>query len=154
MYAWMLDPEVSDSLGLRSAPTPQRTIEWIRHAVSNDSTYPFAILLDGEHVGNVVLDRVDQYLSCARLSIYIGESNARGVGIGTVALGLALKEAFWRLQLSKVWLIVCVGNDRAIQAYRRSGFSVEGTLRDGFRLRERLVDALYMAILRKEFCGP
>lgn len=151
MYRWMLDPEVAENLGLRSEPTLERTQRWIESALGDPSVAPFAIEWDGRHVGNVVLDRIDAYLSSTRLSIYVGEPSARGRGIGKLALRAALDEAFAVRALNKVWLTVHESNARAIAAYVAVGFRVEGVLRDEFVLRGQRCAALSMSVLAREY---
>jgi len=147
MNAWMHVAEIAENLGLRSEPSLARTLEWIARATEDDSILPFAILSDEVHVGNVVFDRIDAYLSSARLSIYVGVA-----GVGQPALRLALDWAFSQRvpSLNKVWLTVHVENARAIAAYTKVGFRVEGTLRDEFVLRGRRTDALMMSVLRRD----
>jgi RimJ/RimL family protein N-acetyltransferase len=151
MLAWVSDPVISDNIGLRTIPTLLKTQEWIAAALRGGSVVPNAIYVADEHVGNVILDRIDRYLATARLSIYIGHANARGGGIGTSALYLAAKEGFKTYGLNKIWLTVHAENLAAIRSYERLGFQREGTLRDEFKLRDRLVPALYMGLLKCEF---
>lgn len=151
MYAWMCDPEVSRNIGLRTEPSPERTRAWIARATGDAGIHAFAILVASRHVGNVVLDQLDAYLGSARLSLYIGEASARGAGIGRTAVVLALREAFARLGLHKVWLTVHCRNTAARRLYERLGFVVEGVLRGEFLLDGERIDAVRMSILRVEF---
>lgn len=151
MYHWMLDPAVSENIGLRSEPSPQGTTDWIKKSQQDATTQPFAILFRGQHVGNVVLDRIDNYLHCSRLSIYIGEPTARGSGVGLTAAYLAMTEGFERLSLDKIYLTVHSRNFPAINTYTRLGFALEGILRDEFLIGSERISALYMGILKKEF---
>lgn len=153
MYRWMCDPAVAENLGLRREPSPERTRAWIAAASEDEGTRPWAVLLGGTHVGNVVLDRIDTYLGTARMSVYVGEPEARGQGVGTSAVFLALRDGFEELGLHKVYLTVHARNGPAIAAYVRLGFQVEGVLRDEFRLGGSRVPALYMGLLRGEFEG-
>lgn len=150
-YHWMLDPEVSRNLGLRSEPTLQRTSDWFEAALADPSICAFAVLLRDTHVGNVVLDRTDAYLRTARLSVYVGEPSARGSGVGRAAVCLAAGHAFDRLGLHKLWLTVHVQNAAAVAMYVRAGFLQEGVLRDEFILDGQRVDVLYMGLLRSQF---
>jgi diamine N-acetyltransferase len=149
MYRWVSDPDVRRDIGLRTEPTLQRTQEWIVRARSDPAIIPSAICLVGKHVGNVVLDRIDRQLSTARLSIYIGEPAARGGGVGTAAVRLAVQRGF--RELNKIWLTVHAENIAAIRCYQRLGFQLEGTLRDEFLLGDRRVAALYMGLLKRDF---
>jgi RimJ/RimL family protein N-acetyltransferase len=152
-FRWVCDPLVRRNIGLRSSPSLERTQEWISGAPESDR-HPFAILVAGAHVGNVVLDLVDRYLSTARLSIYVGDSGSRGSGVGSSAIALALREAFAGMGLNKVWLTVHSENMPAISAYYRAGFKLEGLLREEFVLDGRRTHAMYMGILRAECEHP
>lgn len=150
MFRWTSDPEVRDNLGLRTVASREGTEAWVARALADESVRAFAIELDGNHVGNVVLDRIDRHLGTARLHIYVGEAAARGHGVGARATGLAADFAFDELGLHKVWLTVHERNARAIAAYTKVGFRVEGTLRDEFLLNGGRVAAIYMGLLRNE----
>jgi RimJ/RimL family protein N-acetyltransferase len=150
MYQWMCDPEVRDNVGVRSEPSLARTGVWIEQATQDPAVAPFAIELEGVHVGNVVLDRIDNHLATCRLSIYVGESQARGKGVGRAAVERAVQHAFNTLGLNKVWLTVHVYNAPAIAAYVAAGFAVEGILRDEFVLRGKRCAAFYMSVLKQE----
>jgi len=148
MLRWMGDPEVAENLGLRSIPSLERTLAWIAQAEQDENVVPLAIECHGQHVGNVIIDRIDRYLGTGRLSIYIGEAAARGQKIGQRALKMCTQYAFEQLGLHKVWLTVHVHNARAIAAYTAAGFAIEGVLRDEFILRGQRCNALLMGLLR------
>jgi RimJ/RimL family protein N-acetyltransferase len=149
MLQWMQDPVVRENVGVRREPTLERTRAWIAAATADPAVDAYAILLAGTHVGNVVLDRLDDYLRSARFSIYLGA--ARGAGVGRTGAYLALLEGFQALGLHKIWLTVHVRNTPAIASYLALGFHMEGILRDEFRLRGELIDAFYMGLLADDF---
>jgi RimJ/RimL family protein N-acetyltransferase len=151
MARWMDDPVVSRNLGLRSAPSFEKTCAWIERAQTDATVYARAALLDQVHVGNVVLDQIDAYLGSARLSIYIGEAAARHAGVGRTALYRLLREGFERLSLHKIWLTVHCEHQPAITLYTRLGFTLEGVHRDEFRLDGRRVNLWYMGMLHDDF---
>ena len=150
MLRWTSDAEVRDNLGLRRVATREGTEAWLTRALSDDTVRAFAIHRDGEHVGNVVLDRIDRHVGTTRLHIYIGDAAVRGHGVGARATALAVKYAFDELGLHKVWLTVHAKNGRAIAAYARAGFHVEGVLRDEFILGGERVAAVYMGCVRTD----
>jgi RimJ/RimL family protein N-acetyltransferase len=151
MFSWMQDQEVSANIGLSRDPSLDKTLEWIEKALRDESIWPYSIFLNTRHVGNVILDQVDRYLDCARLSVYIGASEARGAGVGRTGIYYALRECFLERNLHKVWLTVHVRNAGAIRTYTALGFQVEGVMRDGFLLKGERLPALYMGLLRQEF---
>jgi len=150
-YRWVCNEEISRNIGLKRTPSLAYTHDWIRRANQDSKTWPFAILANECHVGNVVLDCQDDFLQTARFSIYIGQPDARGRGIGSSATYLALAEAFDRIELHKVWLRVHEKNFRALRLYKKLGFVQEGILREEFWLEGQRVSAIYMGILRSEF---
>ena len=151
MMTWFMDPDVRADVGVRREPSLAYTEEWLASEADDDSRCARAIELDGEHVGNVVLDRIDRESGLARLSIYVGEETRRGVGVGRGALRLMLRLAFDVLALRKVYLTVHAENRRAIRAYESSGFVLEGCHRAEFELRGRWIDLLYFGVLREQF---
>ena len=151
MYRWMRDPVVASSIGLRSVPSPERTAAWIGNSMKDPLIRAYAVLLEEQHVGNVILDKWDTYLKTCRLSVYIGESSARRNGVGRTAVYRALAEGFTNHDLHKVWLTVHADNSGAIKTYATLGFKLEGVLREEFLLGNRRIDAHYMGILRPEF---
>jgi RimJ/RimL family protein N-acetyltransferase len=150
MFRWMSDPNVADNLGLRRKPSLKRTRDWIEK-MNRSQDSAFAIEWEKTHVGNVVLDQTDDIVRSARLSVYIGDCNVRGRGIGTAAIQKVLEMAFDRMNLNRVWLLVHELNLPALQLYKRLGFREEGRQVEAFYFREHLVDAILMAVLKRDF---
>jgi RimJ/RimL family protein N-acetyltransferase len=147
LLRWMLDPGVAENVGLRSTPTLARTLDWMGKA----SVDARAIFHEGQHIGNVVLDRLDTHLQTARISIYLGEPSARGKGLAAEAMRLALARGFAQHGLHRIWLTVHERNAPALALYARVGFIREGVMRGDFLLRGERVNAILMSILRSEF---
>ena len=145
--AWLEDPEVARGLGLRRQPSTENTRAWIERAGDDPQTHPFAIIAGGAHVGNVVLDLLDDYLGTARLSVYVGEPGARNGGVAQKAVECAADHAAEILRLHKLWLTVHVENAPALAAYARCGFVAEGVLRDEFMLDGERTDVVRMGLL-------
>jgi RimJ/RimL family protein N-acetyltransferase len=144
---WMDDPLIARGIGLRREPSLESTRDWIRRAHADPTIHPFAIFVGDDHVGNVVLDKLDRYLGTARLSIYVGTAEARGVGVAQQAIALARAHADEALDLHKLWLTVHTANAAAIAAYARCGFVEEGILRDEFLIDGVRTDILRMGLI-------
>jgi RimJ/RimL family protein N-acetyltransferase len=151
MFRWMCDPNVTLNIGLRDKPSLEKTINWVKHALKDPLIHPFAIIYKDQFVGNVIIDRIDNYLRTARLSTYLGDTCHRGKGIGATSSYLALKEGFDKLALNKVWLTIHSGNLPSIYTVRKLGFVLEGILRDEFLINDIRVDLLYLGLLEKDF---
>ena len=77
-------------------------------------------------VGTCAFSQLDGDNGSALYHITIGEKDAWGHGYGTEATRLMLDHAFGTLGLHRIALYVFEFNERAIRAYQRCGFVVEG----------------------------
>ncbi len=159
MVGWLQDPSVATNLGLRTTPTLEKTLAFIADAVAAESSpnsqgpYAWAILLEGRHIGTVVLDQFDRDVGKARLHIYVGDATARGRGVGRRVVALVVESAFGRLGLSEVWLTVHAKNLAGIRAYQAIGFTVQEVRQGAFLLGDERVDELYMTCLASTLGG-
>lgn len=87
----------------------------------------------------------------AELSIYLGNRDQFGRGYGTEAIHLILDYGFNELNLHRIQLEVVDYNQRAINTYKKIGFTQEGALREmGYRDGKRY-DKLIFGLLRHEW---
>lgn len=105
----------------------------------------------GVLIGVVRLAPVDVANRSARLGIGILDSTRLGQGLGTEAIRLVLGYGFGRLGLHRVSLTVLADNARAVAAYTRCGFVVEGRFRDTLFRDGAWYDDLSMAILEPQW---
>jgi RimJ/RimL family protein N-acetyltransferase len=132
---------------------PAASFLW-RHVYVGEQSDALADLVvlgpQGQMIGLVSLwDRTIPHQG-AEMSIWVGEGY-RNEGYGTEALQLALRHAFGDLKLHKVYLRVLAYNARAIRAYEKVGFRIEGRLREEMRMNGRWHDLIYMGVLAEEF---
>jgi RimJ/RimL family protein N-acetyltransferase len=102
-------------------------------------------------VGSCAFSQVDGENGSAMYHITIGEKDAWGHGYGTEATRLMLDHAFGTLGLHRVALTVFEFNERAIRAYRRCGFVVEGRARESIWRDGRWWDELAMSVIVSEW---
>jgi RimJ/RimL family protein N-acetyltransferase len=102
-------------------------------------------------IGAVRLDSADAGDRRASLAIGMVEPAAMDKGYGTEAIRLVLGCAFKTLNLHRVSLRVLAFNARAIRAYEKCGFRVEGRERETAFVDGRWHDDLIMGILDEEF---
>ena len=98
-------------------------------------------------VGTCAFSQLDGENGSALYHITIGEKDAWGRGYGTEATRLMLDHAFGTLGLHRIALFVFEFNERAIRAYRRCGFVVEGRARESIWRDGRWWDELAMSVL-------
>jgi RimJ/RimL family protein N-acetyltransferase len=125
--AWLNSDELRRTFGLSRDISIQSHRRWVS---SVGDTLIWAILDGGtDHCGNTLLHCQPRHRS-AYFQIYIGESAARGKGIGRATLDLVLAEAFGTLDIHRVWLHTLIDNHAAESLYQSAGFVDEGIERD------------------------
>ena len=102
-------------------------------------------------IGTCALSQLDGENGSALYHITIGESDAWGKGFGTEATQLMLDHALGTLGLHRIALYVFEFNERAIRAYRRCGFVVEGRSRESIWRDGRWWDELAMSVLESDW---
>ena len=86
----------------------------------------FAILVDGQPVGHIWLEREISEIGVAILGILIGKPELFGKGIGGEAIPLAVAASRERWPLRCIRLGVRKNNARALACYERCGFTIVG----------------------------
>ena len=117
-------------------PRPDTFMQWI---IAEADTDVF--------VGVTNLSRLDQANRSAMFGIGIFDPDRLDQGLGSEASRLVVDYGFNRLGLHRISLVVLADNHRAVAAYRKAGFEVEGRLRHTLWSRGRWHDDLVMAIL-------
>jgi RimJ/RimL family protein N-acetyltransferase len=139
------DPPIPQSLERLQAEFDQNAAKGGRDGAQ------FAIEADGKFIGQCGLFNLDSTAMTGELGITIGDKAYWGRGYGRESIRLLLDYAFRLRNFHKVWLRVHGDNERAIRAYRGSGFVEEGRLRTHVFSNGRYVDALYMGVLRDDW---
>jgi ribosomal-protein-alanine N-acetyltransferase len=109
----------------------------------------FAIVLEGQVVGRVMLD-VDR----ANLTAALGYGVARehwGRGIASEAARAAVDYAFEALGVGKVWARADPRNAASVRILENLGMQREGLLRGQLLVRGERVDRVYYGLLRAEW---
>ncbi|ELK42446.1 MULTISPECIES: GNAT family N-acetyltransferase [Brevibacillus] len=107
--------------------------------------------LDGVHIGNCDYRDVNPVTRTATIGIAILAKEYWSKGYGTDTLKVLLRFLFLRLNLKRVQLDTWSGNTRAIRAYEKCGFVVEGRLRQNEYVNGQYYDTIVMGLLREEF---
>lgn len=108
-------------------------------------------LADDRLIGDLNLDVISWNHRDAFVGIGLGSRADWGRGYGTEAMRLALRFAFLELCLRRITLTVFEYNPRAIRAYEKAGFRLEGRMRQAMSREGRRWDVLFMGILKDEW---
>jgi RimJ/RimL family protein N-acetyltransferase len=146
---WANDPVLMTLMDRAQAVEEAEHKSWFQALQNRSDCRYFAIETNDEarHVGNVWLWAVDLRHRKAELRIVIGDAPHHGKGWGTQAIELACLFAFQELKLHKVYAYVLSLNPRALRAFEKAGFIVEGTLKADRWVGDRFVDVYVLGKL-------
>lgn len=102
-------------------------------------------------IGSLGFMDISWRIRSAEFGIMIGEKNYWGKGYGTEAVRLLTKYGFNTLNLNRISLRVFEDNHRAIRAYEKAGFTLEGRMRQAEFHHGKYLDVLIMSVLRSDF---
>jgi RimJ/RimL family protein N-acetyltransferase len=151
---WYSDPEVARLARYQDGPMRSDEIDrffQLRALGQESLTLAIHERATGRLIGSCAFSQVDGENGSAMYHITIGEKDAWGHGFGTEATQLMLDHAFGTLGLHRIALTVFEFNERAIRAYRRCGFVVEGRARESIWRDGRWWDELAMSVLSSEW---
>ena len=106
---------------------------------------------NNQPVGQTAFVRIDYVSRAAVFYIAIYDPEFWSKGYGGEATRLMLKYAFDILNLNRVQLHVCCENVKGVEAYKKAGYKIEGTLRQAMYHHNRYIDFYVMGILREEY---
>jgi len=147
---WYADPEIARLARYQETPMRPEEIErFFAARVLGTDALAMAIheRSTGRLVGTCAFSQLDADNGSALYHITIGEPDVWGSGYGTEATRLMMDHAFGTLGLHRVALFVFEFNERAIRAYQRVGFVLEGRARQSVRREDRWWDELAMSML-------
>jgi len=151
---WYADPEIARLARYQATPMRQEEIErFFAARVVGPDTLAMAIheRATDRLVGTCAFSQMDGENGSALYHITIGESDAWGQGFGTEATQLMLDHAFGTMALHRIALFVFEFNERAIRAYRRCGFVVEGRSRESIWRDGQWWDELAMSVIESDW---
>lgn len=113
--------------------------------------YGWVITYEDRLVGSVRLFNANPMDRRASMAIGILDPAAFGKGIGTRAMRLVAGYAFGDLKLNRISVRVLAFNARAIAAYKKVGFEIEGREREAAWIDGVWQDDLLMGLLARDF---
>jgi len=111
----------------------------------------FWIVVKGEKIGQANYNKIDLENKNVELDIIIGDRENMGKGFGPDALKTLMKYLFSNFDINKIWIGARANNQRAVEAYEKTGFKKEGLLREQDYFEGKFVDVVRFGILRREF---
>jgi RimJ/RimL family protein N-acetyltransferase len=149
---------------LENHPDPRSTlfyaqptsVQQIKERIDGFLTDPHVVVFiictkeDDRPIGITALFRIDWVGRMAIYYIGIADKINWSKGYGSEATKLMVDYAFETLNLNRIQLHVYVGNEPAVEVYKKVGFKVEGTLREAMYHNGTFCDFYVMGLLRSD----
>ncbi len=151
---WYRDPELARLTRYQTRPMSREEIErFFQTRLMSPDALAYAVheRATDRLVGITTFSALDADNASTLYHITIGEPDAWGRGYGTEVTELMIEHAFERLALHRVGLSVFEFNTRAIRAYEKAGFRIEGRLREAIHRDGRYWDEIQMGVLEWEW---
>lgn len=135
---------------------PAQVRDITRHAAEawveaqRSEPYAWIIEADGAMLGAIRLHTVNPADKRAQIAIGILDASALGKGLGTEAMQVLAAHAFDTMGLHRLGCRVLDFNTRAIAAYEKVGFKVEGRERESALIGADWHDDLMMGLLDRD----
>jgi RimJ/RimL family protein N-acetyltransferase len=148
-YARLVD---SDPVRLWSAG---QTKQWLEKQQKADAfeDIGFTIrILDGDKpIGFIGLESISWHNGSSWVGIGIGEREYWSKGYGTDAMHIIARYAFEELGLHRLTLNVFAYNTRAIRAYEKVGYKMEGRVSEAIHREGKRWDIIFMGLLHEDW---
>lgn len=147
-----VDAEIVRMYGAASGVEPRSRAQlesWYQRLL--DTPHAWVIEVNGRAVGEARLHSVHEADRRGSLAIGIDDPTLLGRGYGTEALNLLLGYAFDTMRLHRLGVRVIEYNARALRAYEKCGFVVEGREREAARIDNRWYDDVMLSLLAREW---
>ncbi|TWB15841.1 RimJ/RimL family protein N-acetyltransferase [Rhizobium sp. ERR 1071] len=155
-FALGTNAEIAEMYGVNKEDiepiTREGATRWVQGLA--DQPHAWVIEIDGVFAGIIRLDNVNRQDRRATMAIGIYNPALLGKGFGTEAITLLLDHAFGEMRLHRIGIRVLAYNERAIRAYEKCGFIVEGRERETAYVNGRWHDDIMMGLLDREFSAP
>lgn len=155
IVSWRNRDDVRFNLYNPNLLTAEQHLWYFDNIVSTGKVQQFIIQVaeDGNvwDIGSTFLKSIDAQCRKAEFGIFIGEPDARGKGYVPQATMEILKFGFEQLGLNRIYLSVFADNAPAIHSYERTGFKLEGVLREDFCRNGEFVDVVLMAMTKADY---
>jgi len=143
-YRWMIDYDNVKYIGrpeyLSLCIPFSKVEEYVVDLVNSNNDYFFAAYFLDDFIGTIKIGHINWENLVADMGFLIGNKKCRGKGFGTEILRLGCRFAFEDLRLRKLEGGCFASNIPANRMFLRTGFLLEGVLRDKLKIEDSFDD--------------
>lgn len=147
---WLADPAVMRFIEIVNARSdPASVAAYIEKMNNSPDNLLLGIFIreDGCHIGNIKLGSIDLHCGRADIGLLIGDRASWNKGYASEAISALATYASESLGLRRVFAGCHETNPGSIKAFLKSGFEIEGRLRQHARDGDSFVDGLIVGRL-------
>jgi len=123
------------------------------HDYADNKSLVCAIILNGEIVGNISFNSINQTLKKVEIGYWLSAQH-QGKGIITKSLAKLITIAFIDLTMEKVEISVAVDNNASRKVCDRLGFELEEVISQAENLNGRIVDHGVYGLSKEQWSAP
>jgi len=154
-YKWLNDKEVIEySLSLFQRINTEKEIEnWFFELLKNNKDLMLGIFLESTNklIGYAGICDISKANRSGEYYVFIGDKKSWNKGVGTEVTKKILKIGYEDYNLNRIMLTVSEPNIGGIKAYEKSGFRIEGRLREAVCRNDIFHDKIVMSLLKSEW---
>lgn len=147
---WINDSEVRQFISAYLPTTRKEEEEWFDKEKKDEIRLAIETK-KGKFIGTIGLSKIDFRSGTATTGTCIGEKDYWGKGYGTDAKMILLDYAFNVLNLRKISSRAFAFNKRSINYSKKCGYQIEGTLKKDCFVNGKYVDAICLAVFKKDW---
>lgn len=154
IYAgWLNDPQVNRYLETRHVlQTSASCREFIDQCNADPGSKLFGVFLKetGEHIGNAKIGFISSHYQRGQISLFIGERRYWGLGLSSELVRGLTAYGFEHLGLHRLEAGCYEDNLASLRVFLKSGYVVEGFMRDHVTLDGRRTGCFWLGALARE----
>lgn len=153
---WLNDPEVNRYLETRHAhQTVQSCRDFIEQCNADAGSHLFGVFLKatGEHIGNAKIGFINSRYQRGQVSLFIGEKQYWAQGLSSELVLALTNYGLTHLGLHRLEAGCYEDNLASLRVFLKSGYTVEGFMRDQVTLDGRRLGCFSLGILARELNG-
>jgi RimJ/RimL family protein N-acetyltransferase len=152
-FALGRDAEITRMFGVSKIDIKPMSMESASKWAEGHASDPYARIIEvqGRLIGEIKLHSINADDRRASMAIAIYDGTKLNEGYGTEAIKLLITHAFEELNLHRISIRVLAYNERAIRAYAKCGFKVEGRERETAFVDGQWHDDIMMGLLETEY---
>lgn len=124
---------------------------FVKKKLEDKNSVLYGIFFEDNHIGLVELDLIDKFNKNCEISYFIGEKNLWGKDIASIAINMALNEAFNKLGILKVYAGVYSNNYPSHRVLLKNNFKKEGDLKNFYKYNKNRISKIFFGLDKKNY---